>query len=97
MLGDRSEYAHNPQYEDRMPAAFATCNGPAGTQIHIVAFSPASVAPDAFVDRETAELCSATSGVQAALGDAWAIIATNVAVAERAAVRTRGRAQPPVC
>jgi hypothetical protein len=98
VLLDRSEYSRNPQYTERLPAAFGRCSGPSGAQIWIAAFSDKSVARDAFIEKELENLCaSSLSGVQGVRGDDWGIIATQTQVAGLAAAATGGTALPPSC
>jgi hypothetical protein len=99
LLLDRSEYARDPNYRDRLPAAFGQCKGPGNSTIWITAFSPTSVARDAFLAKEVETLCKSpsTSGVQAVQGNDFGIIATQTQVAGQAAVATGGTALPPGC
>ncbi|HEV7525915.1 MAG TPA: hypothetical protein VGP92_13175 [Acidimicrobiia bacterium] len=94
-LLDRVQYAHDPRYKNRLPAAFAQCAGPAGTVIYIAAFNARTVQPAAFISGETKLLCG--HGVAAVRGTDFAIIATNVKIAALAAVATGGTALPPAC
>jgi hypothetical protein len=98
MLLDRSEYLRDPNYRDRLPAAFGQCNGPSNSVIWITAFSPTSVARDAFLADEVELLCTGSrSGIEAVRGDDFGIIATQTQVAGQAAAATGGTALPPGC
>ena len=94
-LLDRVRYLGDPQYKNRLPAAYAQCAGPAGTAIYIAAFNSHTVQPAAFISGETKLLCG--HGVAAVQGADFAIIATTVKIAALAAVATGGTALAPAC
>ena len=96
-LLDRSEYSHNQQYANRLPAAYARCGAPGGAVIWIAGFSPRSVGRDLFLATETKGLCASAAGIQAVRGTDWGIIANQVNVASLAAVATGGTALPAAC
>jgi hypothetical protein len=94
-LLNRVQYLGNPQYKNRVPAAYAQCSGPGGTTIFIAAFDANTVQPAAFISGETKLLCG--HGIAAVQGTDFAIIATNVKIAALAAVATGGTALAPAC
>ncbi len=97
MLLDRSEYARNPQYAHRLPAAYAQCTGPASSTVWIAAFSSRTVSRDRFVTTEATMLCTTSGTVQAVVGRDWAVIATHPKVAAVVAVATGGTLRDPAC
>jgi hypothetical protein len=97
LLLDRQVYARNPQYANRLPAAYARCNGPAGAVFWLAAFSPKSVSRDKFVTGETRLLCSSQPGVVAVKGNDWALLTTDQHVAAVAAAALEGKAGPSAC
>ncbi len=96
-LLDRDQYARDPRYKNRQPAAYAECSGPGGTAIFIAAFNAQTVQPAAFIAGETPLLCGSAHGVAAVQGTDFAILATNVKIAALAAVETGGTALAPAC
>ncbi len=96
-LLDRSQYANDPRYSQRMPAAFSQCAAPAGTAIFIAVFNSHTVQPSIFIPNETNIVCQKGPGVAAVQGPDFALIVANVKVAALAAVATHGTVTAPAC
>jgi hypothetical protein len=96
-LLDRDTYARNQAYANRLPAAYARCNGPGGAVLWLAAFSPKSASRDAFVTGETKFLCRSQPGVTAVRGPDWALLVADAHIAAVAAAALGGEAAAPAC
>jgi hypothetical protein len=96
---DHDQYARNPQYRDRLPSAYARCDGPGGTIIWIAVFPPgrASADVDAFIEAEAKSLCTSDAGVVVVRGKDWAMLVTDVHVADVIAAALDGTRAAPTC
>jgi hypothetical protein len=95
-LLDRDTYSRNAGYANRLPAAYARCEGP-GVVIWIAVFSKTSASPAAFISGETNLLCGSQGGVVAVRGSDWAIIVADAHVAAIVAAALGGTAAAPAC
>ena len=94
----RDQYARDPRYHSRLPAAYSECAGPAGIPIFIAAFNRGgAVQPEDFVSVEAQLLCGSAHGVAGVRGPDFALVVGNVKIAALAAAATGGTVLPPAC